>query len=143
MFDSAVFASPTLSSEQVQRMVERPHVYLLAMAADTVDDKLLYIPDRHADIQQLLLPVQVDGLPNFELIMRMFKSDNPEQQYELGISQGGKYKCSACGIHTDMYTNVRRCFDSPRLSIADRQQLAIAGVFGKRASRANPMQVRY
>ena len=53
-------------------------------------------------------------------------------------------KCSACGVHTDMYTNVGHWLESPRLSIyTDRQQPAIAGTFGKRASRANPMQVRY
>ena len=92
MYDAAVFAHPTLSSEQVQRIVERPHIYPLAMAADTVNDKLLYVPDWHADIQQLQLPVPVDGLPDYRLVMRMFKSDNPEQEFELGISQGGNYR---------------------------------------------------
>ena len=48
VYDSAVFAHPALANDVVQRLVERPHVYLLAMAADTVADKLMYIPDRYA-----------------------------------------------------------------------------------------------
>ena len=63
----------------------------------------------------------------------MFKSDNPEQESELGISQGGNYKCSDCGIHTDMYTNLRHCMESLRLSISNRQQLVTAGVLEKAA----------
>ena len=59
MFDAAVFAHPEKSVAEVQRLVEQPHPYIIAMSSDTCHDKLMYIPDRKADIKQLKVPIDI------------------------------------------------------------------------------------
>ena len=129
MYDEAVFMHPHLGKKEVQRIVERPQLYLLAMSADTLADKLMYVDDRLADIQQLSLPIPVQGVTTpMHAVMRAFKSDNPEQQFETGVNQGGHYKCSACGVKTKSYRKLCTCFAAERLSISDRQKIATAGI---------------
>ena len=140
MYDPAVFHHPRMKIAAVQREVEQPNVYLLAMASDTVADKLMYIDERLIDITQLQEPVQVPGKEQlFTATMRSFKGDNPEQQYEAGTNQGGHYKCSGCGMKTEAYTDITASLQSERLSILQRNAIATAGVFGKRKGHAKPL----
>ena len=111
----------------------------LSMLILIAKEKLLFL-DRYNDIQTLAVPLCIDGHGDFHLKMRFFKSDNPEQQFELGVSQGGHWKCSACGVQTRLYCNLRRCMEIKRLSVNDRKEIATAGVYGKQPSRANAMQ---
>ena len=139
MYDPAVFAPPRMSSSDIQRAVEQPSIYLLAMSSDTLADKLMYIDDRLTDIEQLRLPIVISGCQNsYFILLRSFKGDNPEQQYEAGINQGGHYKCSGCGAKTSSYTDMTACLQEKRLSIQARNDIALAGVLGKQASHAKP-----
>ena len=139
LFDPAVLAHPQQSSTQVQRQVERPHIYILAQSADTSEDKLMYIQERLLDIQQLDLPLQVEGLPDMYAELRGFKGDNPEQQWEIGVNQSGFYKCSGCDAHTEGFFNLATTYSQPRISYQTRQATATAGVFGKQPSLTRPL----
>ena len=83
------------------------------------------------------MPINVNGL-EFNVSLRGFKGDNPEQEFEAGVNQGGHYKCSACGLKTDTYADTAASLFAERLSIEDRQAIATAGVFGRQASYAKP-----
>ena len=61
-FDFDAMCARTQLAVLDQRIVERPQFYLLAISADTPEDKLMYVNDRPADIQQLSLPVPVQGV---------------------------------------------------------------------------------
>lgn len=66
--------------------MEQPQTYLLAQSSDTLADKLMYVDERLTDIEQPSLPIQVPGSDtNITAVMRTFKGDNPEQQYEAGV----------------------------------------------------------
>ena len=139
MYNPAVFAHPRMSSSNIQRAVEHPSMYLLAMSSDTLADKLMYIDDRLTDIEQLRLPIVSSGRQNsYFILLQSFKGDNPEQQYEAGINQGGHYKCSSCGAITSSYTDMTACLQEKRLSIQARNDIALASVLGKQASHAKP-----
>lgn len=112
------------------------------MAADTVADKLLYVPDRYTDIQQLAVLIAIHNFGEYNVQMCFFESHNPEKRFELAISQGVPYKCSGCGVRTDLYTNLRRCMLSKRLSVEDRQGFAMSGVFRKQTCHASSMHGR-
>ena len=137
MFNEAVFKHPQVSSAHMQREVEKSHIYLLAMASDTLADKLMYVDERLMDIKALKVPINVNGL-EFNVSLPGFKGDNLEQEFEAGVNQGGHYKCSACGLKTDTYADTAASLLAERLSIEDRQAIATAGVFGRQASHAKP-----
>ena len=139
MYDPAVFANPNRSEAEVQRIVEQPRTYMIAMSADTCQDKLMYIADRRSDIQLLKVPITATSLnTTFNVQMRAFKGDNPEQEFELGVNQSGHFKCSGCSAETSTFGSLSTALAAKRLSVADRQEIAIAGVFGKIAGRAKP-----
>ena len=139
MYDAAVFSNPKMSQAEVQRIVEQPRTYLIAMSADTCQDKLMYIADRRADIAQLKLPVEATSENiSFDVQMRAFKGDNPEQEFELGVNQSGHYKCSGCSAQTSTFGTLSTALAAQRLSVKDRQDIATAGVFGKIGGRAKP-----
>ena len=124
MYDAAVFSNPQMSQAEVQRIVEQPRTYLIAMSADTCQDKLMYIADRRADIAQLKLPIQATSENiSFDIQMRAFKGDNPEQEFELGINQSGHYKCSGCSAQTSTFGTLSTAIAAQRLSVKDRQIL--------------------
>ena len=109
------------------------------MSADTCQDKLMYIADRRADFAQLKLPIQATSENiSFDVQMRAFKGDNPEQEFELGINQSGHYKCSGCSAQTSTFGTLSIAIAAQRLSVKDRQDIATAGVFGKIGGRAKP-----
>lgn len=114
-------------------------VFLPVQAADSTEEKLMYIRERRLDVQQLALPLQVDGLPDTSPVLRGFKGDNPEQEFEIGVNQSGHYKCSGCGAKTANYIDLAGCFAQHRLSYQARQKLAVSGKFGKCALRARPL----
>lgn len=128
MYDKAVMYNPSKSAAEVQRLVEQPFIYLLAMARDTIEDKLMYIDDRLRDIEQLALPIPIDGFERpLTAIIPAFKGDNPEQEFEAGVNQGGHYKRSACDLRTSAYIDLTAAFSQKRLSVKDRLGIAKAG----------------
>ena len=132
MLDPAACASLTGSPSNLQRLVEKPKIYILAQASDSAKDKLLYVPERPMDIQQLQLTVNLPGLPSIKPEVRAFKGENPEQQFELGVNQSGHHKCSGCGARTSSYLDLSCCFAKDHISYSDRNTITTAGTFGKR-----------
>ena len=122
----------------MQQEVEKTQIYLLAMSSDTTEDKLTYIQDRLLDIEALSLPIEIPGLPVFTAKLQAFTGDNPEQQFELGNSQGGHYKCSGCGTKTIDYVDLAVTLVAERLSVQDRYAIATSGAFGKIPGHSKP-----
>ena len=124
LYDTAVFASTSHSSDQL-RQIERPHLYLLAQATDTCEDKLMYIAERRLDLIQFALPLKIDGLPDFLVTLRGFKGDNPEQELKLGsTSQGISNAVPAAATHTAFLISSTAMFNLACLTTtAKRSQL--------------------
>ena len=61
----------------MQAMVEVPYVYLLARSGSAVKDQILYVPTRLEDIEELAVPLTMNGITYLDK-MRFFSGKNSE-----------------------------------------------------------------
>ena len=76
----------------VQEIVEKPQVYILGKADDSILEKLSYIETRAEDVKNLPLPTTINGQKIHDTL-RFFQGDHPELQFESGNQQGGHFPC--------------------------------------------------
>ena len=78
IYDPAFYCtSQELGGKDVQEMVEKPQIYLMARCRDTIEDQLLYSDTRLEGIQQLITK-NTSSLDVFITeICRMFHGDHP------------------------------------------------------------------
>ena len=84
------------------------------------------------------MPIEIPGLPVYTAKLRAFTGDNPEQQFELGVNQGGHYKCSGCGTKTIDYVDLAVTLVAEPLSVQDRYAIATSEAFGKKPGHSKP-----
>lgn len=77
------------ASSNVQGLVERAYLYILARSGTSVKDQLLYVPTRSEDIEQLIEDLTIDGEVYYDA-MRLFSGDTPARQLEAGHQCGGE-----------------------------------------------------
>lgn len=63
MYNPVVFANPTMSMADVQRWVQWPDLYSLAMATDSIENKSMYIAEHLVDIETLQVPISNEDWP--------------------------------------------------------------------------------
>ena len=96
----------------VQEIVERPEVYLLARAQDTIMDKLSYVETRMEDVQELTtkLKLHVESETEITDVMRFFAGDHPDQNSEKGQQEGGHYPCAGCNAKATNFMDIEYCY---------------------------------
>ena len=63
--------------------------------------------------------------------VQFFKGDKPAAQFEARVSCGGKYPCVGCSCHCNCFSDFSHAVNCPQRSLAQIQEIAIAGHFGK------------
>ena len=76
------FTSEELNGLDVQELVEKPQIYLLARCRDTTEDQLLYSETRLDDIQQFDMEITSSHNIPVKDVCRMFHGDYPAQEVE-------------------------------------------------------------
>ena len=127
-YDRAVYHTPaemhdlTGKNVDVQEIVERPAVYLLARASDTVLDKLSYIETRTEDIRELSTKVRSSHGTNITDVMRLFCGDHPEMAFEKGQQEGGDFPCAGCESCAKRFYDIEYTFRQNCLSMEEHRQ---------------------
>lgn len=102
----------------VQATVEKPHLYILDQSKSTDQDQLSYTLSRVEDLKQLVEPVEIGGVPIFD-VMRVFSGDGPARKFEAGQQRGGNFSC-LCGIPSKEHSNLEYALGFHPPSLQDR-----------------------
>ena len=127
-YDPAVYYTPSemfaMMGENidVQEIVERPQVYLLARARDTVLDKLSYVQTRVDDIRELSTRVKSKQGAEFTDVMRFFCGDHPEMAFEKGQQEGGGFPCVGCRGHAKLFHDIEYSYRQDHLTMEQHRQ---------------------
>ena len=125
------FTSEELGGKDVQEMVEKPQMYLMARCRDTLEDQLLYSDTRLEDIQQLALEIISSYKVPIQDICRMFHGDHPSQEVESGEQIGGNYGCCGCTGASVQYIDHVASLRAPQITLDERRKKVIAGPAGR------------
>ena len=132
IYDPAFYyTSQELGGKDVQEMVEKPQIYLMARCRDTIEDQLLYSDTRLEDIQQLTAKITSSHKVFITEICRMFHGDHPSQEVESGEQLGGNYGCCGCTISSTQYFDHIASLRAPQITLEERRKKVIAGPAGK------------
>ena len=132
IYDAAFyFTSEELNGLDVQELVEKLQIYLLARCRDTTEDQLLYSETRLDDIQQLDIEITSSHVTPVKDVCRMFHGDHPAQEVESGEQNGGHYGCCGCTGASAAYTDHIASMRAPQVTLEERRKKVIAGPAGK------------
>ena len=124
----------------IQAIVEKPHIYIIAAGSSSAEDQAAVIPDRTEclhDLTQVCISSKGIGITD---TLRFFKGDGPAKQFERGTQMGGNYKCGSCGCHSDMMGDLAHAFQLKWRSLLHLQTLAFAGRHGGQPNVLNPLR---
>lgn len=80
----------------VQSLVERPQVYILARCGSAEAEQIAYINTRKACLEGLKNKVVTSNGVQITDVMRLFHGDGPQQEFESGEQKGGNAGCLGC-----------------------------------------------
>ncbi|XP_062602067.1 uncharacterized protein LOC134263700, partial [Saccostrea cucullata] len=135
IYDPAVFLSNEeyrkkfpYKKQDVQSLVEKPHLYILGQSGSSDKDQLTYVKTRTDDLKGMGAPVicKTTNAP-YQDVFPVFSGDNPARQFESGHQRGGHYSC-LCGVHVDSHQNLECCFRQPAKSLQARLDLFKNGI---------------
>ena len=132
IYDPAFYLTPgELNGLDVQELVEKPQIYLLARYRDTIEYQLLYSETRFEDLQQLDIEISSSDNVPVKDICRMFHAHHPVQEVKCGEQNGGH--CGCCGstgisaAYIDHVASMR----APQVTLEERRRKVIAGPAGR------------
>ena len=143
IYDPAFYyTSHELGGKDVQELVEKPQMYLLARCRDTIEDQLLYSDTRIEDIQQLNLEITSTHKVLIQDICRMFHGDHPSQEVESGEQIGGHYGCCGCTGSSLQFVDHVASMRAPQITLEERRKKVLEGPAGRerRNGGVNPFQ---
>lgn len=105
--------------------MEKQHRYILGQSKSTDEDQLSYILSIIEDLKQLVEPVEIGGVPIFD-VMRVFSGDGPARQFEAGQQRGGNFSC-LCGIPFKEHINLEYALGFHPPSLLDRCEVFKGG----------------
>ncbi|XP_057308110.1 uncharacterized protein LOC130645997 [Hydractinia symbiolongicarpus] len=122
----------------VQELVERPSVYIIGFAQDSIAEKVSYVETRLNDIRKLSDPLIVNDKKVVDVI-RFFHGDHPEIQYESGNSHGENFPC-LCGCKKSRFTDIAHVYSNKIVSLEQRRKKVISGPAGQQQKAVSPFQ---
>ena len=137
LYDEAVFNTDKEMEEQgkgnidVQSLVERPQVYILARCGSSEAEQLAYINTRKICLEGLQNTIKTSGGIEMTDVMRLFHGDGPQQEFESGEQKGGHAGCAACSGDARRYNCLAVSLSRPYLSLTDRLQKVRQGPAGR------------
>ena len=125
-------------AKQLQSIIERPVIYMLAAGSSSIEDQAALVNDRVDCLHTLSEPIETSTGIKINDKLRFFVGDHPAQQFERGTQQGGKYKCGGCGVMDVMMDDLAYTLQQPRRDLQGIQQLATGGKFGRVSGKLKP-----
>ena len=101
--------------QNVQSIVEKPYIYLLARCPSD-DHQLLYSQERINDISELSRKNEFHVIDITD-VMRIFKGDNPACKCENGQQKNGYYFCWQCPLFPPLSPIIIHPMSLPQLSL--------------------------
>ena len=123
---------------EVQSIIERPELYILAARSSSSEDQAALIQDRLDCLHDLPVPITATNGVCVEDKLTFFIGDHPAQQYERGTQHGGTYKC-ACACKQSMFEDFAHTVHCEWQSLYDIQKIATSGKYGKQAGQLKPL----
>lgn len=115
----------------VEELVEKPQIYLLARCRDTTEDQLLHSETHLVDIQQFdIQSISSHNIPVKD-VCRMFHGDHPAQEVECGEQNVGHYGCCGCTGASAAYSDHVASITARQLTLEERRKKVIAGPAGR------------
>ncbi len=124
VYDLAVFLS-CLTGEvgkNLQQLVKKPELYIIALSSSSPSDQLAIIPDRLDDLYELSRSTRSSRGIEVHDTARFFIGDHPAQQFESG-------SCGCPDVHMGDFACACQC---EWCSLAELQALVLAGKYGSR-----------
>ena len=125
------FTSAELHGKDVQELVEKPHVYIMARCRDTTEDQLMYSESRLEDVRQLDIQLVSSQKAKIKDVCRFFHDDHPSQEVETGEQIGGGYRCCECTGASANYIDHVGSLRAPHITLEERRKKVLAGPAGR------------
>ena len=141
VYDEALFYTVKEMEEQgkgnvdVQSLVERPLIYILARCGSSEAEQLTYIKTRKTCLESLGNTVVTSSGVEITGVMRFFHGDGPQQEFESGEQKGGNAGCSGCSGDARRYNCLSLSLSKPFLSLSERLTKVLQGPAGKKKKR--------
>ena len=132
IYDPAFYyTSEELHGKNVQELVEKPHIYIMARCRDTIEDQLLYSETRLEDIYELGNQLLSSQKVSIRDICRFFHGDHPSQEVESGEQIGGGFGCCGCTGASASYIDHVGSLRAPHITLEERRRKVLEGPAGK------------
>ena len=138
LYDQALYFTNKELEEQgkgnidVQFLVERPHVYILARCGSSEAEQLAYINTRKECLEGLRNKMVTSSGAHITDVMRIFHGDGPQQDFESGEQKGGNAGCSGCSGDARKYSHLSASLSKPYLSLTERLRKVLQGPAGRK-----------
>ena len=116
----------------VQSLVERPQIYILARCGLSEAEQLTYIKTRKTCLESLGNTVVTSSGVEITDVMRFFHGDGPQQEFESGEQKGGNAGCSGCSGDARRYNCLSVSLSKPFLSLSERLRKVLQGPAGRK-----------
>ena len=132
IYDPAFYYTPAeLQGKDVQDLVEKPHIYIMARCRDTTEDQLMYSETRLEDVRQLDIQLLSRQNARIKDVCRFFHGDQPSQEVEAGEQIGGGYGCCGCTGASTNYINHVGSLRAPHITLEERRKKVLEGPAGR------------
>ena len=118
------FTSAELHGKDVQDLVEKPHIYIMARCKDTTEHQLMYSETRLEDVRQLDIQLLSRQNARIKDVCRFFHGDHPSQEVETGEQIGGSYGCCGCTGASANYINDVGSLRAPLITRREKEKSA-------------------
>ena len=105
---------------EIETLVQKPEVYIMARCTDQHVDQLCYIDNRLEDIKLLENKIQTTSGVSITDKLRFFHGDHPAQAVEVGQQDGGHYPCCLCPVKASSWTDPIKCYRAPSVTMQQR-----------------------
>ena len=123
----------------LQEIIEEPVVYMIAPSTSSPEHQIALVPDRVECLMELTQPILSKCGVEVNDKLRFFCGDAPARQFERGTQLGGTYKCGSCGCKDKMMADLPHALQKKWRSLADLQNLILAGKYGNSPGRLKPL----
>lgn len=132
IYDPAFYyTSAEFHGKDVQELVEKPYIYIMARCRDTTEDQLMYSETRLEDVRQLDIQLVSSQNARIKDVCRFFHGDHPSQEVETGEHIGGGYGCCGCTGVSANYINHVGSLTAPHITLEERRKKVLEGPAGR------------
>ena len=132
------FKALTGQSVNVQAMVERPYLHLLAAGSSSAADLLALMAARLDCVRTMGTTLRAEDGTLVTDTLRFFNGDKVSQWMEGGYQAGGRYKCGSCRVQANYCIDAAHWNQTPYKSLVDNQAHVLAGIHGRKRNCARP-----